>query len=125
MYDLRAGHNAVEVDNEIIIGNPYLVHFGKYKRPRNITGFKTSLVSFKNEGDGLDCDGNTIIPTSSLPKFIQNIELAKKEVDDCIRSKKLARRFKIKEMYLNELDNLITLCKEAIEEEMYVIHFGI
>lgn len=126
MYTLRKGHNVVEVDDEIIVNNPYMVHlYSRDKLPQPTNGFKTFLVSFTNEGEGLDYHGNTIIPTSSLPKFIQNIELAKKEVDDCIRSKKLARRFKIKEVYLNELDNLITLCKEAIEEEMYVIHFGI
>ena len=125
MCTLRKGHDVVEVDDEIIIGNPYLVYLGTYKKPQHIPGFKTFLVSFTNEADGLAYHGNTIIPTSSLPKFIRNIELTKKELDSKAYEKALARRKLKKEDCLKELDNLIELCQSAIEQNKYVIHFGI
>lgn len=125
-YNLREGYNAVEVDDEIIVNNPYMVHlYSKDKEPQPTNGFKTFLVSFTNEGEGLDYHGNTIIPTSSLPQFIQNIELAKKEIDSKTCVKALARRKIKKENCIQELNNLIELCKSAIEQNKYVIHFGI
>lgn len=103
-----------------------MVHFySKDKEPQSVNGFKTFLVYFKNEGEGLDYHGITIIPTSSLPKFIQNIELAKKELDSKAYVRSLAKLKLKKEDCLQELNNLIELCKSAIEQNKYVIHFGI
>lgn len=111
MYDLREGHDVVEVDDDIILNNHYFISTGQRPKPPHITGFKTFLVYFDNVGDGLAYHGNTIIPTTSLPKFIENIQQAKKK----IRKRK----------YLKEMDNLIDLCNEALQQNMYVIHFGI
>ena len=116
----------VTVDDEIIVNNPYIVHlYSKDKEPQPTNGFKTFLVYFKNEGEGLDYHGITIIPTSSLPKFILNITQVKGMFNNKAYVKALAKRGKNKEDCIQELNNLIELCKSAIEQNKYVIHFGI
>lgn len=102
---------SVFVNDEIIISNPYLVYYGQNPKPPYIAGFKTFLVSFENEGDGLDYHGVTIIPATSLPMFIENI----REVKLKLRRKK----------YIEELDCLIDLCKYAFNNNKYVLHAGI
>ena len=68
-----------------------------------------NLLTLKNnKGEGLDYYGNTIIPTESLEKFIKNIE-----------------QVKCKPKYKEQLKELIELCRKAIEEDKYVVHFGI
>ena len=68
----------------------------------------SSKCSFKNLSEGLDYYGITILPTESLESFIKNLE-----------------QVKCKPKYKQQLKELIELCRKAIKEDKYVIHFGI
>ena len=87
----------IYIDDEIVLNNPLF-----------LKGFKSFKCYFKNLSEGLDYYGITILPTESLEKFIKNIE-----------------QVKCKPKYKEQLKELIELCRKAIEEDKYVVHFGI
>lgn len=74
-------------------------------------GFNSFKVSFKNPSEGIDYLGITIIPTTSIKDFMQNVVKARK------KNRNLDLQI--------QLDNLIVLCEQAIKENKYIIHFGL
>ncbi len=96
-YSLISNYTSIKVSDDIILNNSLF-----------LKGYNTFKVYWHNKGEGLDYYGNTIIPTESLEKFIENIE-----------------QVKCKPKYKQQLKDLIELCRKAIEEDKYVIHFGI
>jgi hypothetical protein len=89
-------------------------------------------VSFRNQSEGLDYHGNTIIPPASLQDFLINVkksreikvipaEIFKGPDGDTFKSKAV----KIKPEIHAQLDALIALCEKAIAENHYIIHFGL
>ena len=111
---------AILLHDDIIINNPLF-----------FKGFKSYKVSFNNPGEGLDYHGITIIPTTSLQDFKANVIKAReinvipeqifKGPDGDFKSKAI----KIKPEIHTQLDELITLCEQAIDRKMYLIHFGL
>ena len=71
--------------------------------------YKGELVSF---GEGLNLDGITVIPDTSVNAFLENVKEAKnlKEATPKIK---------------NELDCLIALCYRALKENLFIIHYGL
>lgn len=99
-YNLKLNHHSIKVSDDIIVNNDLF-----------LKGFKTYKIYLNNIGEGLDYYGNTILPTQSIEKFVQNIKKAYlTNGDDVIQ---------------NQLSDLIEMCNQALKENKYLIHFGI
>lgn len=120
-YELIKVKNSIKVHDDIIVNNELF-----------LDGFQSYKVSFDNPSKGLDYHGITIIPPSSLEDFLTNVIKAKdikvipEEVfkgPDGVFIK--SKAVKIKPKIQAQLDELIALCKQAIDKKMYLIHFGL
>ena len=83
---------AILLSDDIIVNNPLF-----------LKGFKTFKVSFNNPDEGLDYHGVTIIPSSSILDFLDNLIKVKGQ----------------------KVHDLISLCNEVRDNGNYLIHFGI
>lgn len=115
----------IEVD-DAIINTSRIYADGKIIRnkPFFIKGFKAYNASGKalprygitgeieSIGEGLNLDGITVIPNTSVEPFLKNVTEAK-NLEEATQE--------IKE----ELDALIALCRKALHEDLYVIHLGL
>ena len=98
LYDEnKENKNIIYIHDEVVLNNPLF-----------LKGFKSFKCSFKNLSEGLDYYGITILPAETLESFIKNLE-----------------QVKCKPKYKQQLKELIELCRKAIKEDKYVIHFGI
>lgn len=110
-YDLKGENKVVFLDDYVVANNPLFFH-----------GFKTYKVSFKNESEGLDYHGNTIIPTESISSFLENIlKVRWGNLEPMMETRYIIS----KDMIKKQLDDLIIFCKIAINKKKYIIHFGI
>lgn len=110
-YALKGDNKVIVLDDYIVANNPLFFH-----------GFKTYKVSFKNESEGLDYHGNTIIPTSSIFDFLENIHKVRKgNLEPMMETTYVIS----KEMLEKQLEDLMIFCKKAIDENKYIIHFGL
>lgn len=113
VHDSIINTNRIKSKGEIVEGSSL---FLKGFKTFNVSGKALPRYNHKGEiesfGEGLNLDGITVIPNTSVNSFLENVKEAK-------NLKEATPNIKI------EIDSLIALCNRALEENLFIIHYGL